>query len=313
VNIAAIDLNRLLVLHAVLEERSVTRAAARLHVTPSAISNAMAQLRESFGDPLVVRSGRGLALTPYALSLAPRLAEAIAAVARVVDTKAKFEPEQSTRVFSLACSDAEQIGEVPKIAAAFARKLPRASLRVVSVDQLESSGGLASGGVDAAIAPAHGPAQGIHTSDLYEEEGVLVVRDGHPRARRKLTRELFNELRHIDILLALGRGGVGHRIVEEFFASHGLHRDIAVSVPSFAAAATIAAETDWVAGMPRRLATMFVQQMPLTILSLPVPPIPFRIHLLWHERTDADDGARFFRSVVVAAVRSKRARPSSRG
>lgn len=311
-NIAAIDLNRLLVLHAVLEERSVTRAAARLHVTPSAISNALAQLRVTFGDPLVVRSGRGLALTPHALSLAPHLAEAVAAVARVVDARAEFEPQQSTRAFSLACSDAEQIAEVPKVAAAFARKLPRASLRVMSVDQLESSGGLASGGVDAAIAPAHGPAQGIHAADLYEEEGVLVVRSGHPRARRKLTPELFNELRHIDILLALGRGGIGHRIVSEFFASHGLRRDIAVSVPSFAAAAAIAAQTDWVAGMPRRLAAIFAQQMPLTILASPLPPLAFRIQLLWHERTHADDGARFFRALVIAAVGAKRGRPSSR-
>ncbi len=141
-----------------------------------------------------------------------------------------------------------------------------------------------------------------HASDLYQEEGVLVVRKGHPQVRRKMSKEQFNALRHIDILLALGGPGIGHRVVEEFFASHGLRRDIAISVPSFAAAAAIAAETDWVAGMPRRMATMFLRQMPLTAVALPVPPLPFRIQLVWHERTHRDAGARFFRALVLSAV-----------
>jgi DNA-binding transcriptional LysR family regulator len=312
VNIGSIDLNRLLVLHAVLSERSVTRAAAALHVTPSAVSNALARLRATFDDPLLVRSGRGLVLTPRATALAPQLANAVAAMARVVEAQANFDPGRSTRMFTLACSDAEQISEVPRIAAAFARKLPTASLRVMSVDQLESKGGLASGEVDVAIGPAGDPLPDVHSSDLYEEEGVLVVRKGHPHIRRRMSKDQFNTLRHIDILLALGGPGIGHRIVEEFFASHGLHRDIAISVPSFAAAAAIVAHTDWVAGMPRRMAAAFLRQMPLITVAMPVPAMRFRIQLWWHERTHIDEGARFFRSLIGAAVQkgSKSAKPS---
>lgn len=304
-NLAALDLNRLLVLHAVLTERSVTRAAATLHVTPSAISNALARLRATFDDPLLVRSGRGLVLTPRAVTLGPQLADAIAAMARVVETQSSFDPTRSTRRFTLACSDAEQISEVPRIAGAFARKLPKASLRVVSVDQLESMGGLPSGEVDVAIAPAHGPRPDLHSSELYEEEGGLVVRKGHPHVRRRMSKQQFNTLRHIDILLALGGPGIGHRIVEEFFASHGLHRDIAISVPSFAAAAAIAAHTDWVAGMPRRMAAAFLRQMPLITVAMPVPAVRFRIQLVWHARTHQDAGAAFFRSLILAAVRTR--------
>ncbi|MEW5854703.1 MAG: LysR family transcriptional regulator [Myxococcota bacterium] len=306
VNPASLDLNRLLVLHAVLETRSVTRAAARLHVTPSAVSNTLAQLRDTFADALVVRSGRNLVLTPRAAELAPRLAEAVAAVTRVLESPPAFAPEQSTRTFSLACSDAEQIAEVPRIAEMFARKLPRATLRILSVDQLEASGGLAAGGVDVAIAPAgpgsHPPPRGFHVRPLYREEGVLMVRRGHPRVRRKVTRELFNSLRHIDILLALGRGGIGHGVVEEYLASHGLRRDIAVTVPTFAAAAAIAAQTDWIAGMPRRVATVVARQLPLVMVEPPTPAVAFHMQLVWHDRTDADAGARFFRTVIVGAV-----------
>jgi DNA-binding transcriptional LysR family regulator len=304
-NLAALDLNRLLVLHAVLSERSVTRAAATLHVTPSAVSNALARLRMTFNDPLLVRSGRSLVLTPRAAALAPLLSDAIAAMARVVESQSRFDPARSTRRFTLACSDAEQISEVPRIAAAFARKLPKASLRVVSVDQLESMGGLAAGDVDVAIAPAHGPLPDVHTSDLYEEEGVLVARKGHPQVRGRLSKDQFNALRHIDILLTLAGPGIGHRIVEDFFASHGLRRDIAIAVPSFAAAAAIAAQTDWVAGMPRRMAAVFLRQMPLTAIAMPVPAVQFRIQLVWHERTHRDAGAQLLRALILGAVRTR--------
>ena len=305
VNLAAIDWNRLLVLHTVLTERSVTRAAIRLHVTPSAISNALARLRTTFDDPLLVRSGRSLVLTPRAAALAPQLSEAVAAMARVVESQSSFDPARSTRRFTLACSDAEQISEVPRIAASFARKLPKACLRVVSVDQLEALGGLASGEVDAAIAPAQGPRPDLHFTDLYEEEGVLVVRKGHPHVRGRISKQQFNALRHIDILLALGGPGIGHGIIEKFFASHGLHRDIAVAVPSFAAAAAIAAQTDWVAGMPRRMAAVLLRQLPLITVAMPLPAVRFRIQLVWHERTEKDAGAALFRTLILDAVQTR--------
>jgi DNA-binding transcriptional LysR family regulator len=301
-NLSSIDPNRLYVLHVVFEERSVTRAAARLHVTPPAVSNTLAALRETLGDPLVIRSGRGLVLTPRALALAPQLAEAVAALARVVAATGAFDAETSTRIFSLACSDAEQIAGVPRIAAAFARRLPAAGLRIASVDALEVSGGLAGGEIDAAIAPETDPMPGHHSTPLYAEEGVLVVRRDHPRVHGPITRELFDELGHVDILLALGRGGIGHRAVEAFFAAHGLQRRIAVSVPSFAAAAAIVSETDWMTGLPRRLAERLVRQLPLRIVEMPIPAMPFRIRLHWHERTDADAGSRLFRSIVVEAL-----------
>jgi DNA-binding transcriptional LysR family regulator len=240
----------------------------------------------------------------------PHLSDAVAAMTRVVESQAGFDPARTTRRFTLACSDAEQISEVPRIAAAFARKLPKASLRVVSVDQLEASGGLSSGEVDAAIAPAHGPGPNLRFADLYEEEGVLVVRKGHPHVRGRMSKQQFNSLRHIDILLALGGPGIGHNIVEDFFASHGLQRDVAIAVPSFAAAAAIAAQTDWVAGMPRRMATVFLRQLPLITVAMPVPAVRFRMQLVWHERTNKDAGAAFFRELIFDAVRARSNRPS---
>src|SRR5690348_14749366 len=129
VNLATVDLNLFLVLHAVLEERSATRAAARLHVTQSAVSNALARLRDLLGDPLVVRSGRGLVPTPRAGELAPLLREVVDRLALALDRRG-FVPEESTRTFTIALADSHQMCEAPRIARAFAGRLPRATLRV---------------------------------------------------------------------------------------------------------------------------------------------------------------------------------------
>lgn len=303
-NIAALDLNLLLVLHTVLEGRSAAAAARRLHVTPSAISNSLARLRALLGDPLVVRSGRGLVPTPRALELEPHLRAAIRALERVVAGEAGFDPATSTRTFALALSDAQQICDLPQVARAFAARLPRAQLRVVSVDHFEAAGGLQGGEIDAAIAPASAPEPGCHACDLYEETGVLVVRRDHPAARRPLTREAWAGLRHIDIHLALGRGGIGHRATRAHLAAEGLQRDIAVVVPSFLAAAMVAASTDYVAGMPRRLAAALAAVAPLAVVTMPGPPMKFRMQLVWHERTHHDAGARVFRELVLAALAS---------
>src|ERR1700722_3024508 len=117
-NLSALDLNLFVVLHAVLEERSATRAARRLNVTQSAVSNALARLRSVLGDPLVVRSGRGLVATPRAVELAPIIAQAIAHLESAVDRSQAFAPAQSTRTFTIAASDNHQTSEGGRIAAA---------------------------------------------------------------------------------------------------------------------------------------------------------------------------------------------------
>src|SRR5262249_12765943 len=127
VNLSAVDLNLLLVLHAVLEERSATRAAARLNVTQSAVSNALARLRVLLGDALVVRSGRGLVPTPRAAELGPLLRDVVERLSLVLDQRG-FVPEESTRTFTIALADSYQLCDAPRIARAFAKRLPHAAL-----------------------------------------------------------------------------------------------------------------------------------------------------------------------------------------
>ena len=302
-NISAIDLNLLVVLHAVLEEQSAAKAAKRLHVTPPAISNALARLRSLLGDPLFVRSGRGLSPTPRALALAPVLSRTLAELEQVVLGGPGFDPQRSTRELTIALADGDQIASLPRIAHAFAAKLPRARLRVVSIDTLIASGGLAGSAIDVALAP--GGDDELHCMPLYEEEGVFVVRRDHPRVRRRLTPRLFNSERHVDIHLALGRAGVGNRAVTELFARHGLTRDIAVTVPTFAAAAMVVASTDLIAGMPRRVAETLLGAAPIVIVKSTLPAMRFSMQMTWHARTHADPASSYFRQLIADSFATK--------
>src|SRR5262249_48257531 len=143
-----IDLNLLRVLHHVLKEGSVARAAERLRVTSSAVSNSLARLREILGDPLLVRNGRPLGPTPKAIELMPRIAAAMDGFRSVLDACYQFDPETCTRTLTIASADNIGVGILPGIVARFSKRLPRATLRVVTLDHAIAGDGLASGEVD---------------------------------------------------------------------------------------------------------------------------------------------------------------------
>jgi DNA-binding transcriptional LysR family regulator len=301
INLSTIDLNLFIVLHAVLEERSATRAAERLHVTQSAVSNSLARLRQLIGDPLLVRSGRGLVPTPRGERLEALVREVVAHLEVALDRRG-FVPEDSRRTFTIALADSYQACEVPRITRRFVKELPQATMRVVSADYLAATDGLSSGDVDVAFAPAQAIQPGMRSTPLFEERGALLVRRDHPRVRRRLTRELFNELPHIDVHVVLGRPGTGHRVAQRGWEKAHVRRRIVLTVPYFMTAAMAAAETDCVAAVPDRLAALCTRLLPLKQV-LPVFPLPtLTTVMIWHERTDADPGARFFRELVARAV-----------
>jgi DNA-binding transcriptional LysR family regulator len=305
-DLKTLNLNLLRVLDLVLREGGVSGAARRLHVTQSAVSNSLAQLRELFGDPLATRAGKGLAPTPFARRLMPALSAALAQLEGTLLAHLGFDPAASTRRFTLACTDAHHFHDVPRVAARFAAALPRAQLRIVSPDFLAGADGLATGEVDAALMPRPGVPPGQPCANLYREGFAFVARRGNRRVAGDLTPELFNSLRHVDTLIVQGRGGIGHRLAGEAFARMGLRRDIALSVPSFAAAALAVSRSDMVAGIPGRLADILCRTLPLRRLRGPLPPMSFAMCLTWHAATDADPGARYFRTLVIKALQSRR-------
>ena len=308
VNLSAIDLNLLTVLHAVLEAGSVGKAAERLHVTSPAVSNALARLRDTLGDPLFVRSGRGLVPTPKALELKPSLERVFAELTKSLSSE--FDPRTCTQTFTIALSDSDQVSSLPAISKSFARELPLAQLLVVTLDTLMSTGGLA-GNVDVTLGPPF-DGEGLYRERLFGEDAVIVARRGHPRVKNgRITRKLFNAERHVDIRLLLGRAGSGNRMAEDAFAQAGLRRTIAVTVPSFAAVASVVSSTDLLGGMPRRTAELYARAMPLQLLSGLGPTLRFEMFLHWHERTHRDAAHVAFRRVIAAALQDRHSREAA--
>ncbi|APR77306.1 Transcriptional regulator, LysR family protein [Minicystis rosea] len=313
-NISALDLNLFLVFRAVLEEGTTVGAARRLSVTQSAVSNALARLRHAVGDPLFVRNGRGLVPTPRAEEMRPAITEAIRKLEGVLGDA--FDPRATTRTFTIACADHHQAADVPRVAHAFAGALPRARLRVVSVDYLLSSDGLASGTIDVLLAPEGTSGQGLHATPLFREVSELLVRAEHPVLRKRATFERLAELGHIDVHITLGEPGTVNRSVSGALLDLGFDRRIAVVTPSFTTAAMIAARTDYVAWLPEHAARLFGDVLGLRALRTPLPSFDIGCSLVWHERTHADPGAVFFRDLVLrelheAEPRRQHERPAS--
>jgi DNA-binding transcriptional LysR family regulator len=303
VNLFSIDLNLLLVLHTVLEEKSVARAAEKLSVTPPAVSNSLARLRSILGDPLLVRRGRNLTPTPRALELEPRIKVGLSELSAALEPE--FDPSTTTRRFALALSEPDQASSAPEIAAALARRMPQAVLQIVNLDTVIASDGLASGTADAAMAPAPvWPKQrDTYARALYDEEGVLLVRKTHPIARRgRLSVAQFNALRHVDVWLVLGRPSLGHRVADDYFARNGMRRVFALIVSNFFTAAMVAASSDLATAVPRRLAEQLRAMLPLRILTFPGPGLRFQQQLIWHERTHRDPGATMLRELVTEVM-----------
>jgi len=296
--LSSLDLNLLLVLSTVLSEQSVARAAKRLHVTPSAVSNALARVRAALGDPLVVRKGRGIVPTPRAAELAPILGRAMAELERAI-AAGPFDAVSCTRTFTLAMADVGQVAWLPSIASALARQMPNARLRVVGIDALLSLGDLGSTEVDLHVGVrAAGP--GIHAEPLLDERTVLVARKDHPRCTRRLTRRALGSLRHVGVEMAPGRGFRDR--VASAYARARIERAVTLTVPTFAAAAAVAAATDLVATLPVSLLTVHGTHLGLRTIDGPVPVQTVPMALSWHDRTHTDPAMCAFRGLVRRAI-----------
>jgi DNA-binding transcriptional LysR family regulator len=310
-HLSSIDLNLFWVLHTVLAQGSVTEAAKALHVTQSAVSNSLARLRELFDDPLLVRNGRRLVPTPRALELQPLIEDAMSKLQAAATTKASFDPKQCTQRVTVATSDAELVVDIPKLAELFSRRLPRASLRAVTIDYLIATDGLATGAVDLVIGYARAMRPSWHQRELYTDIPALVVRRDHPDIGKRITREQFAKARHVDVHLQLGDPGEGNRDAHRAMADEGLERPVSLVVPSFTAAALAAARADYVAALPKRLARFFCEHLPLRMLPMPFSGLEFPAALAWHPRTDADLALAYARELVVEALAARSSRPKT--
>jgi DNA-binding transcriptional LysR family regulator len=299
-DIRRIDLNLLVALDALLKEQSVTRAADRLALTQPTVSAMLARLRKLFGDPLFVRTQRGILPTPRALALAPTLTQWLSEAHDLVAGE-QFEPATARITASLSANDYIQSALIVSFIERLRRAAPHARLAVRNPPTSEVTSMLAEGALDLCVTTT----PEITTPDLpsrvlYEERYVAVVRSSHP-LKKRVTLDQFCQYPHVMVSPTEG-GFVGP--TDEALARVGRKRRVVVSAPGFLILPELLKVDDLIAVVPER-----VLRGRLAGLRTFVPPVAvpgFSVILLWHQRVHNDAAHRWMRELLATTARTLR-------
>lgn len=289
---SAPDLNLLLTLDALLSEGSVAGAARRLRLSPSAMSRALARLRQATGDPLLVRAGRGLVPTPRALALREQVSQL------VQDAQAALRPEQApdlrrvNRTFTLRTRQGFVENFALELIARVSEQAP--GVRLCFVDKADKdSTALREGSVDleTAVVDEHTRPE-LRTQALFRDRLIGAVRPGHPLSQIEVSAADYAMGAHIGVSLH----DLDHGPMEQALGALGLSREIVTSVPGFSAALGLARSSDLIASVPERYTSRLRSGMHSFALPFALPG--FTIAMLWHPRMDADPVHRWLRGCM---------------
>lgn len=292
------DLNLLITLDVLLAEGSVARAARRLRLSPSAMSRALARLRETMGDPLLVRAGRGLVPTPRALEIREQVAQLVQEAGSVLRPAQMLKPGQLVRIFTLRTSDGFVENFGPKLIARIHDEAPGVRIRFVQKTD-KNSAALRDGSVDletGVVDETTGPE--VRTRALFPDRLVGVVRTGHPLSKGKITPARYASGRHI----LVSRKGFEKSEIDEALEVLGLKREIGTVVSGFSAAIALARDSDLIATVPDRHTKNLRNGM--QAFPLPVSIAEFTVSMLWHPRMDGDAAHRWLRGCVLEVCTS---------
>jgi DNA-binding transcriptional LysR family regulator len=297
-DIRRVDLNLLPVLDALLRHRSVTRAAGELDMSQSALSAALGRLRSLLGDPLFVRTGRGLLPTARAQALAAPLAAILAQVGEQVMQAGAFDPAHDRRHLRIALSDVGTYVLWPRLLTAFRESTRSATLALARVEGDTLAAALLDGRVDLALGAYPKLAGALMQRRLFDRRFVGLVRAGHRLARRAPS---VREFCAVPQVVVAGASGVQDRI-DRMLRAQGLARADTVESPSYLALPPLLEVSDFLAVVPGQLAEAFAHRGDFAVVELPLrlPASTIRMH--WHRRFHADAANAWLRRLVVGVL-----------
>jgi len=297
------DLGMLVTLDVLLSEGSVARAARRLRLSPSAMSRALARLRRTMGDPLLVRAGRGLVATPRAVAIRESVGRVVREGEAILRPAEAPDLARLARTFTLRTSDGFVENFGPLLIARAAAEAPSVRLRFLLRADADDGASLRDGTVDLEIGIVRAATSPeVKVQALFRDRFVGVVRRGHALARGKVTLARYTAAKHVGIL----RRGSDRGPVDAALEALGLGRAMAASVGAFAAALALARASDFVATVPDRVTGNLRGGLHSFPLPLAVPEIT--VSLLWHPRMEADPAHQWLRRCVRAACLAERRR-----
>jgi len=296
-NLNSLDLNLLVALDALLRDASVSRAAMRIGLSQPATSHALARLRDLIGDPLLVRSGARMELTPRAQALRGPLAQALDQV-RGLFIPDDFDAARSERQFRLMMPDLAVELLMPPLMEKITKAAPNVRIDVVPWRGPAIFTAEFARTIDLVI--SIGDAfRGFHRQRLYTDSDALAVRRGHPAGAKLKQREAFLNARHVAVVIR----GQSEDLIDSWLRPKGIERRIALVVAGYLEALHVAARTDLVAFVPRRLIGALSKQLSLATITPPFDPGIDEQFMFYPTRAQMDPGSIWLRSIILGIGR----------
>ncbi|MBO9647530.1 MAG: LysR family transcriptional regulator [Variovorax sp.] len=295
------DLNLLPIFVALLEERSVTRAADRLGMTQSALSNALARLRDMLQDPLFIRERYGMRPTPKAELLAPALTSALAALDTVVLGQQAFDPSRADQLITIAPNSYVEFVFVPALTARLRELAPGIRLRTLPFGMDLAATGVTSGATAMVLGRITDAPDNLVVQHLADDGLACVVRADHPKVGTRITKAQYERMKHVNLLPAGGRLRAG---LFQALERGGLKRDVAVTVTHFMSIPEIVAATDYCATLPKLICRRLAGDARLKVLPTPVDLGTFPMQMAWHVRYRNDPAHVWLRTLVAEVAAS---------
>ena len=299
-DIRGFDLNLLVAFDAMIEHRSVTRAAEALGLSQPAMSAAVARLRQRFGDPLFVKTGAEMRATPRANELAAAVRRVVETVRSEILQLSAFDPAASTRTFTILTPDIGEINFLPRVLSRMASDAPHANLRTLSLPRHATREALESGAADLAV----GYFPDLHKAGFYQQRLfrnglVCIVRNDHPTLKRAISLKAYLAASHA-VVKPEGR----EHVFEQFLQGRDLKRRVVVEIAHFMSLLPILTSTDLVATVPRDLADVCARHAPIRILACPIKAPAIEVHQFWHQRFHKEPANVWLRGIIHDLFRS---------
>ncbi len=304
-NLNSLDLNLLTALDALLREANVSRAALRIGLSQPATSHALQRLRDIFGDPLLVRTGARMELTPRAQALRVPLAQALDQV-RGLFVPDEFDAARSERQFRLMMPDLAVELLMPPLMEKITRVAPNVRIDVVPWRGPAIFHAEFARTIDLVISIGNA-FKGFHRQLLYTDSDALAVRRGHPMAAKLKRRDVFLAARHVGVIIR----GQPEDLIDTWLRSKGIERHISLVVSGYLEALHVAARTDLVAFVPRRLITALSKQFGLVTVMPPLDPGIDEQFMFYPTRAQMDPGSIWLRKLMLETGRELEKRKGS--
>ncbi|WP_137885703.1 LysR family transcriptional regulator [Pseudomonas sp. 2FE] len=303
-NLNKVDLNLFIVFDAIYTEANLTRAGQIVGITQPAVSNALARLRETFNDPLFVRTAQGMVPTPMAQNIIGPVRNALSLLRVSVQESRIFTPLQANKTYRISMTDLTEEVILPPLFQRLRRLAPAVQIESFLSKRRETTKELAAGRLDFAVdAPLNTDPQVRHVK-LLADRYVCAIRKGHPLAKDKLSLDEYMSLTHIHI--SSRRSGLGY--VDLTLGKMGIQRKIALRSQHYLMASMVMQQTDMAMTVPER----FARSHDLHYIGLPVEVPPVETHLYWHESTDQDPANRWMREQLIELAQQITSREAPR-